>query len=77
MVKKLCVTVDGKKIKGKGNQYKPMAYAVEIFIQECKNRKIDLRKEKIKISLIKETLWKRFKDWLGNAWFVFFNGYGG
>jgi hypothetical protein len=26
---------------------------------------------------VKRNIFKRFKDWLGNAWFVFFNGYGG
>lgn len=25
----------------------------------------------------KKGIFKRFKDWLGNAWFVFFNSYGG
>jgi len=26
---------------------------------------------------IKKNIFKRFKDWFGNAWFVFFNSYGG
>jgi len=26
---------------------------------------------------IKKNIFIRFKDWLGNAWFVFFNSYGG
>jgi len=34
-----------------------------------------LRAENTKIE--KKNIFKRFKDWLGNAWFVFFNSYGG
>jgi len=34
-----------------------------------------LRAENIKLK--KGNIFKRFKDWFGNAWFVFFNSYGG